>query len=340
MDERYVREALFWESDPEGGKDVRCLLCAHRCRIKPGNRGICGVRENREGRLVSLIFGAVSSAAVDPVEKKPLYHFLPGSRALSFGTVGCNFHCQHCQNWEIAASRPESFPLRYVSPGEVVDRAVDLGVESVAWTYNEPTIWYEFTLETSRMLKKRGIRTIYVTNGYISEEALDEHAPYLDAMNIDVKAFAGDFYRKIVGGRLEPVLATVERAVSLGIYVELTYLLIPGLNDRREEIREFSRWAVSISPDIPVHISRFFPNYKMTHVPPTPMKTLSEAYDIMREEGLLYVYPGNVPHDSRENTYCPQCGSMVIERVGYHTTDKTDAGRCPSCGFSLPGVWG
>ncbi len=331
------REAVFW-SPMEKERWVRCGLCNHRCPIPPGKTGICRVRKNEEGRLYTLIYGMASSVAVDPIEKKPLFHFKPGSTAFSLGTVGCNFRCLHCQNNDISMADP-SFPfLRKVTPEEVVEGALATRSESIAWTYNEPTIWYEFTLETSRLAKKEGISAVYVTNGYMTEEALREHRPYLDAMNIDVKAFTEEFYKKVVGARLEPVLRTCENAVEMGIHVEITYLVIPGWNDRREEIKQFSEWVVeALGEDIPVHFSRFYPQYKMTDRPPTPLSTLDMAYNVAKDAGVKYVYLGNVPGDHRENTYCPSCGELLIERVGFAVSvNRVKNGRCPRCGEKIP----
>ncbi len=328
-------EAMFWER-MDGGR-VKCRLCAHGCVIPDGGRGICRVRENKGGVLHTLIYGLASSAAIDPIEKKPFFHFKPGTYALSMGTVGCNFRCVHCQNWEISQADPSTFPyLRRYDPADVLKMARGHGLPTVSWTYNEPTVWYEFTLECSKILKKRGIASVYVTNGYIAEDALKEHAPYLDGMNIDVKAFRDEFYRKIVGARLQPVLETVERAHELGIHVELTYLIIPTLNDSDEEIRDFVRWVCDISPEIPVHLSRFHPDYKLTDIPPTPTKRMLRAYEIAKEEGLKYVYLGNFWDPKYESTYCPSCGAMVIERHGYIVRIKGLRGdRCAKCGARL-----
>ena len=317
------------------GNKVRCELCPHRCILKEGQLGVCRVRKNIDGKLYTLIYGSVSSIAVDPIEKKPLFHFKPTSEVLSLATVGCNMRCRHCQNWEISQVGIEFPYIREMSAEQVMDIARNY--EGIAWTYNEPTIWHEFTLDVSKMAKKEGLYTVYVTNGYICEKPFREIAPYLDAMNIDVKAFNDDFYRKIVGARLQPVLDTVERAHRMGIHVEVTYLIIPTLNDREEEIRRFAQWVYELSPDIPVHFSRFFPMYKLTDKPPTPLKTLHRAYKIAKEIGLEFVYLGNTWEPEYESTYCPQRGNLLIERVYYNTHIRglTKDSRCKKCGRKI-----
>ena len=314
---------------------VRCELCPYRCVLKEGQIGVCRVRKNIGGKLYTLNYGSVSSIAVDPIEKKPLFHFKPKSEVLSLSTVGCNMRCKHCQNWEISQAGMEFPYLREMSPDEVMKIARNY--EGIAWTYNEPTIWHEFTLDVSKMAKKEGLYTVYVTNGYINEEPLREIGQYLDAMNIDVKAFRDEFYRKIAGARLQPVLNTVERAYRMGIHIELTYLIIPDLNDDSKEIRKFAEWVYELSPEIPVHFSRFFPMYKLTDKPPTPLKTMHNAYKIAKEVGLEYVYLGNTWEPEYESTYCPNCGNLLIERVYYNTELKglTKDGKCKRCGKKI-----
>ncbi|EDY36484.1 radical SAM domain protein [Aciduliprofundum boonei T469] len=314
---------------------VRCELCPYRCVLKEGQLGVCRVRKNIGGKLYTLNYGSVSSIAVDPIEKKPLFHFKPKSEVLSLSTVGCNMRCKHCQNWEISQAGMEFPYLREMSPDEVMKIARNY--EGIAWTYNEPTIWHEFTLDVSKMAKKEGLYTVYVTNGYINEEPLREIAQYLDAMNIDVKAFRDEFYRKIAGARLQPVIDTVERAYRMGIHIELTYLIIPDLNDDSKEIRKFAEWVYELSPEIPVHFSRFFPMYKLTDKPPTPLKTMHNAYKIAKEVGLEYIYLGNTWEPEYESTYCPNCGNLLIERVYYNTELKglTKDGKCNRCGKKI-----
>ena len=320
------------------GKKVRCELCPHRCVLDDGQVGVCRVRKNVGGKLYTLIYGSVSSMAVDPIEKKPLFHFKPASRIFSISTVGCNLRCKHCQNWEISQVGPEEFPyLREFRAEEIIAIAQQHGSEGIAFTYNEPTIWHEFTLDVAKLAKKEGMYAVYVTNGYINEEPLREIAAYLDAFNIDVKAFSDEFYRRIVGGRLDPVLRTVERVHRMGKHVEVTYLIIPGLNDGDEEIRKFAKWVYSISPDIPVHFSRFFPMYKLTDRKATPIRTVHHAYRIAKEVGLEFVYLGNTWEPEYESTYCPNCGNLLIERVFYDTriVGLTPEGKCNRCGKKI-----
>ncbi len=315
---------------------VRCELCPHRCILKDGQVGVCRVRKNIGGKLYTMIYGAVSSIAIDPIEKKPLFNFKPGSQVFSISSVGCNLRCKHCQNWEISQVSPDEFLyLREYTPEEIV--ALALPYDGIAFTYNEPTIWHEFTLDVAKLAKKEGLYTVYVTNGYINDEPLREISRYLDAMNIDVKAFKDEFYRKVVGGHLEPVLRTVETVHSLGLHVELTYLIIPTLNDGEDEIRNFVRWVHDIDPEIPVHFSRFFPIYRMTDKPPTPIKTVHRAYKIANEEGLEYVYLGNTWEPEYESTYCPNCNNLLIERVYYNTriVGLTGDARCSKCGKKI-----
>jgi len=325
--------AKYW-TKLENNK-VRCELCPFRCVLKDGQVGVCKVRKNIGGKLYALNYGKVSSIAVDPIEKKPLFHFHPGSPVLSLSTVGCNMHCKHCQNWEISQVGIEFPYLRDMSPEDVLEIARNY--EGIAWTYNEPVIWHEFTIDVSKMAKKEGLYTVYVTNGYINEEPLKEVLKYIDAFNVDVKAFSEDFYRRITGGSLKPVLKTVETAYRAGKHVEVTYLIIPTLNDSEKEIREFVSWVAGLGTDIPVHFSRFFPMYKLTEFPPTPVKKLHRAYEIAKEEGLEYVYLGNTWEPEYESTYCPNCDNLLIERVYYNTriVGLTKDARCKKCGRKI-----
>ena len=325
-----MKEAMFWEKEKD---KIRCLLCPHSCLIPEGKRGMCGVRENRNGVLYSLIYGEASSICPDPIEKKPLYHFYPGSTALSFGTIGCNFRCLHCQNYSISQAKYGSYPLEKITAEEIISLAKKYNCKGIAWTYNEPTIWYEFTYDASKTAKENNLYTVYVTNGYINEEPLKKIARYLDAMNIDVKSMNEEFYHKICGGSLSPVLNTVKLAKKLDIHVELTYLIIPGHNDKEGDIKEFCEWASDeIGPETPVHFSRFYPHYKMSSLPPTPMETMLKAYEIGKKE-LDYVYLGNVTHGEYENTCCQKCKTLLIERIGF-SVEKCSLkdNKCPKCG--------
>lgn len=330
-----MKEAMFYKK-LENDK-VECQLCPHRCTVSEGKRGICGVRENQKGILNTLIYGLTTSITPDPIEKKPLYHFYPGTYALSFGTVGCNLKCQHCQNFSISQGKVDSLRLKKLRVDDVVNSAKRYKCQGIAWTYNEPTIWYEFTYDASKIAKKMGLYTCYVTNGFIESEPLRKISPYLDAMNIDVKSFSNDFYKKTCKARLDPVLETCKLAKDLDIFIELTYLIIPSQNDNEEEIDRFCTWIVdNLGEDTPVHFSRFHPDYKMMDTIATPMSTLGKAYETAQKAGIKYVYLGNIPHGDYENTYCPSCGELLIERIGFSTRKHlvTD-GKCPKCGMNV-----
>ncbi len=329
-----MKEALMWS--PGKGQEAKCHLCAHRCVIQPGKSGICGVRKNESGKLIATTYARVSSVGPDPIEKKPLNHFLPGTSVLSFGSVGCNFRCDFCQNWSISQEYTTR-GLRDIGPEQLPRMAAGYNCKSISWTYNEPTIWFEYTLDGAKLAKANGLGTSYVTNGYMTEEALRELSPYLDAMNIDVKAFTEEFYKRRSKARLQPVLDTCELAVGLGIHIEITYLIIPGQNDDPQELRQFSRWVVEkLKPEIPVHFSRFHPDYNLRLVKSTPMETLKLAHRTAREEGVLFVYLGNVPHLDEENTFCPKCGHMEMERYGLSLVhDHSKQGKCSQCGADL-----
>lgn len=330
------KEALLWGRVKDN--KVKCSLCHRRCIISEGRRGYCRVRENRDGRLYTLNFALASSASPDPIEKKPLFHFYPGTNVFSLGTVSCNFRCLHCQNYTISQTpldEAKEYLVAY-SPEKAVALAKDCGCSGIAWTYNEPTIWFEYTLESAKLAKGHGLYTVYVTNGYFTGEALDLIAPYLDAANIDVKGFDKKVYKEVSGAKLQPVLDTVENCARKGIHIELTYLVIPGKNDEKEEFKDFADWVAGISEDIPVHFTRFHPDYKMLGYTPTPIETL----EVARETGLKvlnYVYSGNVVGHEGENTYCPSCSEMLIKRWGFtiQHLDLTDEDRCPSCGEKI-----
>ncbi len=332
--EHASNEAMFYTRQ---GEKVKCSLCPHSCLIGDSRRGLCGVRENRSGVLYSLIYGKASSVHPDPIEKKPLFHFLPGSTSISFASIGCNLFCQHCQNFSLSRGRFDDFDLTNLTPEDVVRYARTTNSRSVSWTYNEPTIWHEFTTEASRAAHDAGFKTVYVTNGYIQEEPLRQLKGVIDAMNIDVKAFKESFYRKICGGRLAPVLRACELAVQLGIHVELTYLIIPGENDSDAEMAAFCKWVTdSLRTNIPVHFSAFHPDYKMTSVPSTPASTMKTAYDLAKKAGLEFVYLGNIYAGDRDDTFCPKCGSLAIAREGFYVRHANLNGdRCGKCGADL-----
>ncbi|MCU0861698.1 MAG: AmmeMemoRadiSam system radical SAM enzyme [Methanomassiliicoccales archaeon] len=328
-----AHEARFWK---QHGDRLECQLCPHHCRIAEGKVGICGVRQNRGGRLCSLIYGKASSVHVDPMEKKPLFHFLPGESVLSLGSIGCNLGCAHCQNYTISQARFGSVYLNDLRPEDVVRLAKENHTRGVAFTYNEPTIWHEFAFDTFQLCREKGLRTIYVTNGFIELDPLRELAPFLSAMNIDVKGFREPFYREVCKARLAPVLAACELAHELGVHLELTYLIIPSRNDDQAEIRDFCRWAASkLGRKVPVHFSRFHPDFRMMDLPATPVSTMHMASRVGREEGLSFVYLGNVWADE-EDTFCPRCRALNVRRNGY-AVEKVAVkdGRCSACGEDL-----
>jgi len=333
-------EAMFYESMDENR--VRCNLCHHRCKIHEGKRGICGVRENRGGKLYSLVYGKIIAEHIDPIEKKPLFNFLPGSKAFSIGTVGCNFHCKHCQNFDIS-QYPREHGGEIVGQDRTSEQIVALakaaGCETIAYTYTEPTIFYEFALDTAVLAQKEGIKNVFVSNGYMSPEAVQQIAPYLDAINIDIKAFTDKFYKEVCGARLNPVLETIQLMKELDVWVEVTTLIIPGLNDGEQELRDIARYVKSIGPNIPWHVSQFYPAYKLLDRPPTSVATLRRAREIGMEEGLRYVYEGNVLGEGGENTYCYACGTMLIERYGLELMqNRLQDGKCPECGTKIDGI--
>lgn len=335
-----MKEALLYEK--LDGNQVRCNLCAHHCVIADGKKGVCLVRENRGGVLYTLVYGRTITQHVDPVEKKPLYHFYPGSLAYSVATPGCNFRCQWCQNWEISQMPRERDLIagQKASPEQIVSSAVKTGSRSIAYTYTEPTIFFEYALDIARLAHPAGLANIYVTNGYMTREMLEMFHPYLDAANVDLKAFREKTYHRYVGAGLRPVLDNMKTMKKLGIWLEVTTLVIPGLNDDPAELRDAARFIFQeLGPDTPWHISRFFPAYKMVDRPPTPVETMQKAREIGLEEGLHYIYMGNLAEQAK--TTCHQCGETLIERDGYWIAqNRIRAGRCPYCGALIPGVWG
>ena len=340
MEDFKMKEAMFYEK--LDGNVVKCNLCSHRCsRITNSKRGICGVRENKDGTLYSLVYGKVVARAVDPIEKKPLFHFLPGSKAYSIATVGCNFRCRNCQNFEISQMPRERKVIigEDVAPEEIVAAAKRYKCESIAYTYTEPTIFYEYAYDTAKLASKEGIKNVFVTNGYITEEALVEIKPYLDAANIDLKSFSDEFYRKNCGARLSPVLDSIRLHKSLGIWIEITTLIIPTLNDSEKNLRKIAEFIKDVGEEIPWHISRFHPMYQLLDLPRTPLGILHRAREIGLEVGLKYVYEGNVPGEVGENTYCYKCGKPLIRRHGYAILEnKIKNSECSYCGAKIDGV--
>ena len=360
-----LHEAEFYQVQPDGR--LLCTLCPHDCSIAQGGRGACGVRYASGGKLYTLVYDKVVSRTVDPVEKKPLFHFYPGSTAYSVATVGCNLRCPFCQNWEIALWAKENLPKRIeagdggkttvepvcpslavlersipgesVTPQEIVEGALRTGSTSIAYTYPEPTIFYELAYETAAIARSRGLKNIFVTNGFISEAPLRQVATVLDAANVDLKFFKEESYRRISRARLGPVLDAIRLYHDLGVWVEVTTLVIQGVNDSEDELREIAGFIHSVGPEIPWHVSQFHPAYKMWSTPPTPVKTIRRAFEIGKEIGLRYVYIGNVPGEGGESTRCYNCRAMLIDRYGFHVrSNRIVNGGCPECGTKIDGI--
>jgi len=335
-----MKEAMVYEKLK--GTDVRCHLCAHNCIISHGKRGICAVRENRDGILYSLVYGKVVASNIDPIEKKPLFHFLPGSSSFSIATAGCNFRCQHCQNYEISQfprERKFTIPGNDMTPEDIVNAALQNNCESISYTYTEPTIFFEFAYDCAKLAHEKGIKNIFVSNGYTGAEAAKLIAPYLDANNIDLKG-SDVFYKKICGARLDPVRNTIKLMKELGVWVEVTTLIIPDHNDSDKDLNDIVDFIVSVDPSIPWHVSRFHPTYLLTDKPPTPVETLKRAVNTGYQRGLKYIYTGNVPGEDGENTLCPSCKTVLIERYGFRVLKNLMRDNtCPQCKNPVAGVW-
>ena len=333
-----MKEALYYKKLKNS--IVQCSLCPQNCVIKQDNFGNCGARKNIDGKLYSLVYAKPASVAIDPIEKKPLYHFLPGSYSLSIGTLGCNLHCLHCQNCDISQARADQFLGKEVTPKELVEQAINNNCKSISYTYTEPTIFYEYVLETAKLAKKKGIKNIMVTNGYINQEPLKELYPLIDAANIDLKALDKDFYKKVCSARLEPVLDAIKEIKKIGTWIELTNLIIPSHNDKKEQIEKLVKWIKeNLGTKVPLHFSAFYPTYKMLDVPRTPPETLLMAKKIALKHGLKYIYLGNIALPDSGNTYCPNCNKLVIERGGFKVY-KNDIknNSCPFCNEKIDGV--
>ena len=334
-----MKEARFYRAAEEG---LRCNLCMHNCLIKPGRRGKCGVRENIDNTLYTHVYGEVVAEHIDPVEKKPLFHFLPGSLTMSIATVGCNFTCLHCQNHSLSQSGSRGGQLtgRTRTPDSIAAAALRGGCQSISYTYSEPTIFFEYAYDCCRAARDMGLKNIFVSNGYLSRAAAETILPLLDAINIDVKAYSEGFYKEVCGGRLQPVLDNVEYFRKQGIWVEVTTLIIPGLNDSDEELRSIASFLAGIDPDIVWHVSAFSPHFQMLDRPRTPPARVQSAREIGLEAGLNHVYGGNVHGSGGENTLCPGCGHTLIERRGFYVADnRMDSGTCPSCSAPVGGFW-
>jgi pyruvate formate lyase activating enzyme len=335
-------EAVLYRRETSGR--VVCDLCRHRCVIGEGGSGRCRVRRNEGGKLVSIVYGRCIAIHADPIEKKPLFHFLPGTQSFSIATVGCNFTCRFCQNHEISQwlrDGTPSVPGETVDPSGVITRAERSGCRSIAFTYTEPTVYFEYALDTARLAHERGLATCFVSNGHMTREAIDMIAPVLDAINVDLKSFDSETYRSMIGGSLEGVLDSIGYLKAKGVWVEVTTLLVPGMNDSPREIREIARFIAGIDRDIPWHVSRFFPNYEMETRPPTDVRTIELALNVGHEEGLRHVYCGNLRDDRGESTWCVGCGGLLVARSGYRILDNHlhAGGKCPDCGTVCPGVW-
>lgn len=333
------REAMFYKK--LGNKVVQCQLCPWGCQLTPGSRGRCGVRENREGTLYSLVWGKPVAIHVDPVEKKPLYHFLPGKNAFSMATVGCNFHCVFCQNWEISQASPGEVPYYEATPQKITARALKENSPIIAYTYTEPIVFYEYMHDTALESKKKGLKNVMISAGFIRPKPLEKLCNILDAIKIDLKSFSEDFYENLVNGRLAPVLRTLKTIRKSGTWLEIVNLVIPGKNDDPETIKNMASWIKkNLGSDVPVHFTRFIPMYKLVNVPVTPVSTLEKCRNVARKVGLNYVYVGNVPGHPGNSTYCPNCGKIVIERKGYRVKmSGLRNGKCKYCGKKIPGVW-
>jgi pyruvate formate lyase activating enzyme len=331
-----MKEAMLWE-----GKDgrVHCSLCSHRCSIEDGKMGLCNVRLNSKGTLYTLVYGKLVTRAVDPIEKKPLYHFLPGTVSYSIAAAGCNFFCDFCQNWQISQMTHEGGTIHGedFTPEEIAADAKARRCQSISYTYTEPTIFFEFAYDTASIAKTMGLRNTFVTNGYQTPETIEKMAEVIDAANVDLKAFSDEFYRKRCKARLDPVLKAIRLMHEKAIFLEITTLVVPGENDDMGEIRQIADFIASVSVDIPWHVSRFHPQYKQSDKRWTPSETIFQALEIGKASGLRYVYAGNLPGGEYENTYCPSCGATVIERSGFSSRQTGLAGaNCANCGHPMP----
>ena len=329
-------EAMLYEKGE--GNTCDCFLCSHRCRgIQPGKRGICRVRENRDGTLVSRVYGKLIAMHIDPIEKKPLYHFMPGTDSLSIATTGCNFKCDFCQNWQISQTRGDRIPGKYHSPEDLVAVAKEHQCPSISYTYTEPTIFFEYAHDCAKIAQAEGIRNCFVTNGYQTPETIEVMAGLIGAANVDLKAFSDTFYRERCKARLAPVCEAIRRMHEVGIRIEVTTLLIPGFNDDDDELKALVEFLAGVSPTIPWHVSRYHPDYQFDQAGPTPAEAIFHALEIGKQAGLKFLYAGNLPGGAYENTLCPACGATVIERIGFSARlTGLDGSACKACGEELP----
>ena len=339
--DKYTVSTKYWHKLDDGR--VQCDLCPRFCKLREGQRGLCFVRANLDGEIVLTTYGRSSGFAIDPIEKKPLNHFLPGTPVLSFGTAGCNLACKFCQNWDISKSREIDTLADEASPETIANAAAELGCRSVAYTYNDPVIFHEYAIDVAKACREKGIKSVAVTAGYVTEEPRQEFYQYMDAANVDLKSFDEDFYFKLTGGHLQPVLDTLKYIKhETDVWLEVTTLLIPGQNDSDKEINELTQWVVDeLGPDVPLHFSAFHPDYKMVNIPPTPVATLVRAREIAMKNGVRYAYTGNVHNREGDSTYCHNCGKLLIGRDWYQLTDWNldEHGACKYCGTPCAGVF-
>ena len=334
-----MKECLYYEAREEG--KVKCLLCPQGCLIAEGKAGFCRVRQNQSGKLYSLNYGQVTSVSMDPIEKKPLYHFLPGSQAFSLATAGCNLHCLYCQNWQISQRRPEELQSIELLPDAVVQTAREYNCSVIAYTYSEPTVFYEYMLDTARLAQEAGLRNVVISAGYINPEPLRQLCQTVDAIKIDFKGYSRAFYQRVCSGTLQPVLDALQLIQTEGVHLEIVTLVVPTLNDDAEHLQGLCSWvAQELGPDVPMHFSRFHPQYKLNELPMTPVETLEEARQIALNAGIHYAYIGNVPGHAGDNTYCHRCGELILRRQGFAVIAQHLAdGKCEFCAQPIPGVW-
>lgn len=334
-----LKEAMHYVRLPDG--KVNCRLCPRKCVIKNNDTGYCEVRKNIDGTLYSLVYGKPVSIAIDPIEKKPVFHVLPGSESFSFATVGCNLRCIHCQNWQISQIKPSEAKTYDFTAEEMVELAIKNRCKSISYTYTEPTVYYEYMLDICKVARKKGLKNIWVTSGYINPGPLKELCKYLDVGRVDLKGFTEEFYAELAAASLEPVLNTLLLLKKEKVWIEVINLIIPGYNDNPNDIKRMCQWIKeNLGADTPLYFSRFFPHYKLTSVPPTPVATLENARKIARSVGLRFVYIGNVSGHEGESTYCPKCKKFLIKRLGYSIIENNIVGgKCKFCGEKIPGIW-
>ncbi len=327
------KEAMLYEK-LDGA--LNCHVCNRKCVISEGKTGFCKMRENDNGILYSKNYASASSIAVDPIEKKPLFHFYPGSLSLSLGSIGCNFKCPYCQNWAISQTYLDEVGIRNILPEKAIRLTQENDCKSISWTYNEPTMWFEYTYDSAKLAQKKDLKTVYVTNGYMSDETLNLIAPYLDAANVDLKSMSDKFYQELCQASVKPVLENIRTMHEKGIHIEITNLVMPGHNDSEEDLKSLVEFVADVDVGIPLHFTRFYPHYKMNNLPPTPVETLEKAQKMAIDAGIKYVYLGNVPGSNGENTKCPECKGLLIERDGFHiVNNKLKKDKCPECGAKI-----